>query len=46
MLNGLPKLFGKIPIGAAAMIANLVDVIRNAGSFLLSGFSNVIEKMI
>jgi hypothetical protein len=28
-LNNLPKLFGKIPIGAIAVVANLLTLVKN-----------------
>ena len=41
MLNGLPKLFDKIPIGAIGMIMNLVELIRFAGTKLISGIAQI-----
>jgi len=41
MLNSLPKLFGKIPVGAIAMIMNLVELIRNIGTRAIEGIANI-----
>ena len=46
MLNGLPKLFGKIPVGAVAMIANLVDLIRFAGTSIVSGIADIWQRIL
>ena len=46
MLNGLPKLFGKLPIGAIAMIANLVDLIKFAGTSIVSGVADIWQKIL
>jgi hypothetical protein len=46
MLNSLPKLFGKIPIGALAMITNLVDVIHTAGNALLERIGTVWQNSL
>ena len=40
-LNGLPKLFGKIPIGAVAMIADIISLLKNAGNLLITGISKI-----
>jgi hypothetical protein len=45
-LNGLPKLFGKIPIGAIAMVADLVKVIKDLGFAALGGISKVWAQMV
>lgn len=39
-LNGMPKLFDKIPIGAAAMLYDVVNVIRSVGNKALEGVSS------
>jgi hypothetical protein len=46
MLNGLPKLFDKIPIGAIAMVANLVDLIKFAGTSVISGVAEIWKKFL
>lgn len=46
MLNGLPKLFDKVPIGAIAMVANLVDLIKMAGTSLVSGVAEIWKKTL
>jgi len=35
-LNGLPKLFDTIPIGALSIITSIVSLIRNVGTTILS----------
>lgn len=45
-LNGLPKLFGKVPIGAVAMIADVIKVIKDLGMSALGGISKVWAKMM
>ena len=44
-LNGLPKLFGKIPAGAIAMIANLVGLLRGIGDKLIEHVANIWHKI-
>ena len=38
-LNGLPKLFNTLPIGAASMLYDVVSVIKNVGSVAIEGVS-------
>lgn len=44
-LNSLPKLFGKIPIGAIAMVADIIKVIKDLGLKALGGLSGIWEKI-
>jgi len=45
-LNGLPKLFGKIPVGAVAMVADFVKVIKDVGLSALSNISKLWDKLL
>ena len=45
-LNSLPKLFGKIPIGAIAAITSIVSVIKNLGLDMLTTFSQMFGSSI
>ena len=40
-LNGMPKLFGKIPIAAINAIGSIVTLVKNLGVTLLSGIAKV-----
>lgn len=45
-MNGLPKLFGKIPIGAIAMAADIIKVIKDLGLKALGGISAIWAKIL
>ena len=45
-LNGLPKLFGKIPIGAIAAISSIVSVIKSLGIDILNTFAQTFGQGI
>jgi len=42
-LNTLPKLFGKIPIGAISMIADMVKVVKDIGFAALGGVGKILD---
>ena len=45
-LNSLPKLFGKIPVGAIAMVYDFVQVIKTLGLNLLSGVAKIWDHLL
>ena len=45
-LNSLPKLFGKLPVGAIAMVADFVKVIKDIGLRTLGGVSSLWDKLL
>ena len=45
-LNGLPKLFGKIPIGAIAAISSIISLIKNLGMDLLNTFAQTFGQSV
>lgn len=45
-MNGLPKLFGKIPIGAIAMAADIIKVIKDLGLKALGGISKIWAQIL
>jgi len=46
MLNGLPKLFGKIPLGAVAMVSNIIELIHYAGDKLMGHIASIMSKSL
>jgi len=44
-LNRLPKLFGAVPIGAVAMVADSIKVIKDLGLAALGGLSGIWDRI-
>ena len=45
-LNSFPKLFDKIPVGAIAAIANMVNIIKNLGMKALTSFAETFGQSL